>query len=219
MLDDFAGTIQTDGYPVYLSYAKDRPDLVLAACWAHARRYFYEAVEQTPGLANWMLHQIGLLYQVEAPLRETQAGATLRQRERACASGMIIKRIHRVLQAKRRAHRPELLITKAINYTLGLWKQLECFLEDGRLEIDNNLVENAIRPTAIGKTNYLFYGAPESGQRSAIIYTIIENCKRLGVPPQEYLHDVLSRLPAMTNQQTHELTPANWAAQREVQVA
>lgn len=214
MLDDFAGTIQTDGYRAYLSYAKDRPELVVAACWAHARRSFYDARKETTGLANWVLHQIGLLYQVEAALREAQASATLRQRERACTSRMVIKRIHRVLQAKRRAHRPELLITKAINYTLGLWTQLECFLEDGRLEIDTNLVENAIRPTAIGKKNYLFYGAPESGQRSAIIYTIIENCKRLGVPPQEYLHDVLSRLPGMMNHETAELTPANWLAAR-----
>ena len=214
MLDDFAGTIQTDGYPVYLSYAKDRPDLVLAACWAHVRRYFYEAVEQTPGVANWVLHQIGLLYEVEASLREAQVGSTLRQRERACTSRMIIRRIHRLLQAKRRGHRPEKLIAKAINYTLRVWEQLECFLEDGRLEIDNNLVENAIRPTAIGKKNYLFYGAPESGQRSAIIYTIIENCKRLGISPQEYLHDVLTRLPGMMNHETAQLTPAHWLAAR-----
>lgn len=103
---------------------------------------------------------------------------------------------------------------KAISYTLGLWKQLVCFLEDGRLEIDNNLVENAIRPTAVGKKNYLFFGAPDSGQRSAIVYTILENCKRLGIAPHEYLHDVLSRLPGMTNRETHELTPANWLMAR-----
>jgi hypothetical protein len=108
------------------------------------------------------------------------------------------------------------MIDSAVRYALSLWPQLTRFIEDGRLEIDNNLVENAIRPTAIGKKNYLFFGDPEAGQRSAIIYTIVESCKRYGINPQEYLRDVLSRLPSMTNQQTHTLTPANWAAARRV---
>ena len=108
---------------------------------------------------------------------------------------------------------------KAIAYALSLWPQLERFLEDGNLEIDNNSVENAIRPTAVGKKNWLFFGAPEAGERSAIIYTILENCKRLGINPQDYLHDVLSRLPSMTNQQTHEITPTNWLTARTEAVA
>jgi hypothetical protein len=79
------------------------------------------------------------------------------------------------------------------------------------VEIDNNLVENAIRPTAIGKKNWLFVGEAEAGERSAIIYTLIESCRRRGLDPYAYLRDVLTRLPMMTNQQVHEVTPANWA--------
>ncbi len=86
--------------------------------------------------------------------------------------------------------------------------------DDGRLEIDNNLVENAIRPTALGKKNWLFIGHPDAGQRSAILYTILENCKRQGINPRECLQDVLSRIPAMTNRQTSDLTPTNWLAAR-----
>jgi len=108
----------------------------------------------------------------------------------------------------------------AIAYTLNLWTELLRYRDDGRLEIDNNLVENAIRPTAIGKKNWLFIGHPAAGDRSAIIYTLLANCRRLGINPRDYLHDVLSRLPAMTNRQTRSLTPANWlAAARESQAA
>ena len=101
---------------------------------------------------------------------------------------------------------------QAISYTLSLWPQLLRFRDDGLVQIDNNLVENAVRPTAIGKKNWMFFGHPDAGQRSAIIYTLLESCKRHGINPQEYLHDVLLRLPSMTNQQTRSLTPAAWLA-------
>ena len=81
----------------------------------------------------------------------------------------------------------------------------------GGLEIDNNLVENAIRPTALGKKNWLFIGEADAGERGAILYTIIETCRRRGIDPNAYLKDVLTRLPRMTNHQVHEVTPAAWA--------
>ena len=91
---------------------------------------------------------------------------------------------------------------------------LTVFLTDGRVEIDNKLVENAIRPTAVGKKNWLFIGADAAGERSAVLFTITENCRRLGLNPYEYLRDVLTRLPTMTNQQTHTATPAAWAKEK-----
>jgi hypothetical protein len=100
---------------------------------------------------------------------------------------------------------------KAIDYILGLWPLLGVYLEDGRVEIDNNLVENAIRPTAIGKKNWLFIGEADAGERGAILYTIIENCRRRGIDPYAYLRDVLTRLPTMTNWQIKDVTPAAWA--------
>jgi transposase len=97
---------------------------------------------------------------------------------------------------------------------LGQWRTLDVYLDDGRVEIDNNLVENAIRPTALGKKNWLFMGDAEAGERGAIIYTVIESCRRRGIDPYAYLKDVLTRLPKMTNHQIPEVTPATWAKAR-----
>jgi transposase len=100
---------------------------------------------------------------------------------------------------------------KAVSYALGQWKSLEVYLKEP--EIDN-LVENAIRPTALGKKNWLFFGDAEAGQRSAIIYSIIESCRRHGIEPYTYLHNVLTRLPSMTNRQIKDVVPKAWAAAR-----
>lgn len=100
---------------------------------------------------------------------------------------------------------------QAIDYALNQWPALLLFLEDGRLEIDNNLIENAIRPTAIGKKNWLFIGEAQAGQRGAILDTIIESCRRRGIDPHADLRDVLTRLPRMTNWQIKDITPEAWA--------
>jgi hypothetical protein len=103
---------------------------------------------------------------------------------------------------------------KAITYTLDQWPALGRFLTGGHIEIDNNLVENAIRPTAIGKKNWLFIGAAEAGQRAAILYTIVQSCRSRGLDPLAYLRDVLTRLPAMHTGQIPEVTPEAWAEAR-----
>jgi hypothetical protein len=101
----------------------------------------------------------------------------------------------------------------ALNYTLNFWTLLGIYLEDGRVEIDQNLCENAIRPTALGKKNWLFIGEAEAGERSAILYTIVECCRRRELDPYAYLHHVLTRLPSSTNWQIKDLTPDAWARQ------
>ena len=106
---------------------------------------------------------------------------------------------------------PQSGLAQAIDYALGQWPTLTVYLNDGRVEIDNNLVENAIRPTAIGKKNWLFVGEADAGERSAIIYTVIETCPRQGLNPYQYLREVLSRMPTMTNHQIPEVIPATWA--------
>ena len=210
MLGEFRGTVQCDGYSAYASYAKQRPQIELAACWAHVRRRVHEALDEAPALAGWLLNQIAHLYRTERAVRTE--GPASRQAVRAAHSAMTTRRLEKVLRLKLPQHRPTSAMGSAIHYALSLWPQLLRFLEDGRLEIDNNLIENAIRPTAVGKKNYLFFGHPDAGQRSAILYTLLESCKRHGINPQLYLHDVLRRLPSMTNQQTRQLTPANWLA-------
>ncbi len=133
-------------------------------------------------------------------------------RRRPHQSRPIIQRLHNALlrfKATKR-HLPQSLMGKAIDYTLNDWPMLGVYLEDGRVEIDNNLVENAIRPTAIGKKNWLFVGEANAGQRSAIIYSIIESCRRRGIDPHAYLRDVLTRLPHLTNRQIKDITPEAW---------
>ena len=103
-----------------------------------------------------------------------------------------------------------------MDYTLSQWSTLEVYLQDGRVELDNNLVENTIRPTALGKKNWLFIGDAGAGQRSAIIYTVIESCRRRGLDPLSYLRDVLSRLPKMTNHQIPEVLPVAWAKAQQL---
>lgn len=212
----FTGTLQCDGYAGYRAFAKGRdPVITLAGCWAHVRRKFYEAAESSPRLAGWLLGQIQQLYRIEAHLREQRAGPALRAAIRASESRPIVKRIERVLIRLKtsRRHLPQSLLGTAIDYALGQWPTLEVYLVDGRVEIDNNLVENAIRPTAIGKKNWLFIGDAGAGQRSAMVYTVIECCRRRGLDPFAYLRDVLTRLPQMTNWQIPEVLPSAWGKQ------
>jgi transposase len=209
----FTGTLQCDGYAAYRAFANSRPQPIeLAGCWAHVRRKFHEALEAAPRTAGWVLHQIQNLYRIEARLRERRAGPKLREAVRASESRMIVRRLERALVKLKagKNHLPQSLLGIAIDYALGQWPTLEIYLADGRVEIDNNLVENAIRPTAIGKKNWLFVGEAEAGERSAIVYTVIECCRRRGLNPFAYLRDVLTRLPNMTNHQIPEVTPAAW---------
>jgi transposase len=214
---DFTGTVQCDGYAAYPAFARQHPrPLVLAGCWAHVRRKFHDARDQSPKLTGWFLRQLQHLYRVEAELRELRAGPRLRAAVRASHSRVIVERLHRALVRVQPRMLPKSLLGEAIAYALGQWPTLTVYLGDGRVEIDNNLVENAIRPTALGKKNWLFVGADTAGDRSAILYTVIESCRRRGLDPYAYLRDVLTRLPALTNRQVVEITPANWARFRPV---
>ncbi|HEY4051814.1 MAG TPA: IS66 family transposase [Acidobacteriaceae bacterium] len=215
---NFSGTIQCDGYSAYDRFAKHRAiegwPVLLAGCWAHARRGFYEALDHAPKEAGWVLIQIGHLYDIERTLRRQRAGPVLRDAYRTSQSAPICRRIQRVLQRWYITRRflPRSTMGKAVSYTLGQWQSLEVYLKEPEIEIDNNLVENAIRPTALGKKNWLFFGDADAGQRSAIIYSIIQSCRRHDIEPYTYLRDVLSRLPTMTNRQIKDIVPKAWAA-------
>ena len=219
MLKDFKGVVQSDAFPGYACYAKTKDGIKLAGCWAHVRRKFDEARTESSRLAAWFLKQIVNLYDIERISRKERAGPNLRQAYRSAGSRMIVERIKKALEIKKKKHLPGGLMGKAISYTLDNWNELMVFCEDGRLEIDNNLVENAIRPTALGKKNWLFIGHPEAGDRSAILYTILASCRRLNINAREYLTDVLSRLPSMKISEVASLTPANWLAKRTQKAA
>ena len=216
--EDYAGKLQCDGYSAYPAFAKTREKLDLFGCWAHLRRNFFEAQQQAPRMAGWVLNQIRHLYRWEEELRQSRAGPLLRQVRRSSHHRMVLERLHRALNKLQTRYLPQSLMGQAISYALNQWPLLERFLEHGEVEIDNNLVENAIRPTALGKKNWLFFGSEEAGQRSAVMYTLIENCRLHGVEPYTYLKDVLERLPRTTNQQVAQLTPLNWKLARQPQL-
>jgi transposase len=217
---DFSGTVQCDGYSAYDHFARRRAvegrPVLLAGCWAHARRGFYDALEHAPKEASWILIQIGHLYDIERTLRRQRAGCALRDAYRTSQSQPICRRIHRLLQRWYLTRRflPKSTMGKAVSYALGQWESLEVYLKEPRIEIDNNLLENAIRPTALGKKNWLFFGDADAGERSAIIYSIIASCRRHGIEPYTYLHDILRRLPSMTNRQIKDIVPKACAAAR-----
>lgn len=213
--ENFAGKLQCDGYSAYPAFARDHSEVDLFGCWAHARRNFFEAQEQAPRVAGWFLNQIRLLYRWEQELRESRAGPVLRQVHRSSHHRMVIERLHRALVKLQTRYLPQSLMGQAIGYALNQWPLLERFLEHGEVEIDNNLVENAIRPTAVGKKNWLFFGSEEAGQRSAVIYTLVENCRMHAVEPYTYLKDVLERLPRCTNRNVDQLTPLRWQQARQ----
>jgi transposase len=214
---NFRGTLQSDGYAAYPAFARAHnaragsEAIVLAGCWAHARRAIYEAREGRPNTCAWLLRQISALYQIEARLRENRAGPNLREAVRASESVPLLRRIRAAILTLRKPSLPQLAFTKAINYALEQWPALERFASDGRIEIDNNIVENSIRPTAIGKKNWLFMGSADAGERAAVLYTVIESCRRRRIDPQAYLRDVLTRLPKMTTSQIPGITPEAWA--------
>jgi hypothetical protein len=211
----FTGTVQCDGYSAYRAFANTRGQSIrLAGCWAHVRRKFYEALESSsPRTAGWILRQIQQLYRVEAHLREQGTGPRLREAVRASQSRPVVERLqHALVRLKGSGrHLPQSLMGRAIDYALSQWSTLGVYLDDGRVEIDNNLVENAIRPTALGKKNWLFVGEASVGDRGAILYTVIESCRRRGLDPYGYLREALTRLPQMTNRQIPEITPEAWS--------
>jgi len=209
-LKDFAGTIQTDAYEVYEALRKRQPGLQRIGCLAHARRRFYAAARENLADAVWFISQIGRLYQIEDEIRELSPEERYRiRRERAPAIWQSLK-----LRAGELAPRylPKSTLGSAVRYFTNEYGALIGYLQDGRYEIDNNLVENAIRPTAVGRRRWLFIGHPDAGWRSAVLYSIVGSCRRRGINPQDYLTDILGRLPEAKASCLTELLPANWKA-------
>ena len=216
MLKDFGGTVQTDGYAAYGSHNASRPEdrkLKLGNCWAHARRYFFRAQDES-AFAKAVLKDIQELYRVEAGLREAGAGAQQREARRGAESAPMLAALKAKLESHRPHHLPQSLTGKAIAYTLERWDGLTMYVGNGEMEIDNNLVENAIRPSALGKKNWLFFGSESGGWQNAVMVTVVQNCKMHGINPEEYLKDVLGRLPHIKADEARELTPAKWLAAR-----
>ena len=213
MLGSFAGTIQTDAYGVYPSLVRSRPGLARIGCLAHARRKFHEALGDEPGQARWFLLQFARLYWIERQNRHADDETRRAQRQlEAPPLWAVLRQRLEELDPARPGSRvlAQSPLGKAVRYTLAGWDALQGYLAHGRFEIDNNLIENALRPTCVGKKNWLFIGHPDAGWRSAVIYTLLVSARRRGHDPVAYLGDVLRRIPSATPLTLPELLPANW---------
>ena len=211
LIEGFKGVLQSDAYSAYESYAREHPEVTWVCCWAHARRKFFEAERENPKAVRLVLLIIGWLYECEAMWDEHKLTASNRRRHRQKHYPRRLYWLKKVALGLRERALPKSGLGKACDYLLKYWEPLTRHLEHGDTRLDNNLVENAIRPSAIGKKNWLFVGHPDAGQRSAIIYSVVVSCQRRGIDPLAYLRDVLSRLPAMTTKDDlTPLLPSNW---------
>ena len=211
-LGSFAGVLQSDGYVAYRNLGG--PGLVFAGCWAHARRGFADTLKTCRGdpAATEMLGLIARLYAVESRARAQGASAEERLAMRQAHSVPLLAVIKDRLVALRQAALPAGGVGKACDYALGQWERLTVYAGNGEVEIDNNWCENAIRPLALGRRNWLSIGSEEAGPRVAAIASVFETCRRLGINVREYLLSVLPRLPTWPAARVGELTPAAWLA-------
>jgi transposase len=213
LTDEFEGVLQSDAYDAYAAFAKTHPKVTWAGCWAHARRGLFEAQRESPRIVTAMLRLIGRLYQRERDWDAANLSPGQRAIERAKPEGLArtLRAIRKLALRTRERVLPKSLLGKACSYLLNQWEPLSAHANLGITKLDNNLVENAIRPSCIGKKNWMFFGHPDAGQRSAIIYSLIVSCQRRGIDPLAYLRDILTRLPAMTTRDDlAALLPANW---------
>lgn len=216
VLADFKGILQTDAYQVYESLAKlrnagkEKPDIILAACLAHVRRKFHDALDNDKTRAEAALAIIKRLYAIEAEAREQKMSAETRHVHRQARGAPVIMAEFKAWLTEQAADPgllPQSPIGKAVAYALGRWTTLQVYLTDGRLEIDNNLVENAIRPVALGRKNWLFCGSHEGAKRAAMILSLVGTCKLQGIEPFGYLRNLFEKLPVWLASRLKELLP------------
>jgi transposase len=207
-LQGFQGTMQSDAYEVYAALERKDSALRRIGCLAHARRRFYQALRESVEEAVWFISQIRELYRIEDQVRcLNPADRCQIRQEQAPAIWAALQKHAQELQPKLL---PKSTLGKAVSYFLNEYDALLGYLQDGRFEIDNNLVENDIRPTAVGRKRWLFIGHPQAGWRSAVIYSMLISARRRGLNPQDYLTDVLARLPSHKITHLPELLPGNW---------
>jgi transposase len=211
-LGEFAGILQTDGYSGYEKVGGK--DMVHAGCWAHARRYVFQAVQLNKKdlLALGIVAEIDRLFELEAEAKAAGLGAEERLELRRQKAEPIVEGLKERIESARASTLPRSVLGKACNYAMGRWGQLGRFLDYGQLELSNNLAENAIRPVAIGRKNWLHLGSERAGPRVAAIISIVETCRRLNIPVRNYLASVLPGLADFPINRIAELTPTALAA-------
>ena len=221
LLHNYKGAVQSDGYEAYSIY-ENKKGVLLLGCWAHARRKYTEALKEDKAGAEYALEQIGLIYGVES-MADDQG---LDYQQRAALRGKLAYPILCAFEKWVVNYYPKALprgrMHKALTYTYSLFQRLSRYHLDGRYRIDNNLVENTIRPLALGRKNYMFCGNHDAAENAAIMYSLLGCCAASDVNPREWLTDVLTRIPYYNNDYSLDLAdllPHNWKAAHELSKA
>jgi transposase len=205
-LRGYKGYLQADAYTGYDRLYAGR-EIIEVACWAHTRRKFFEA-RDTDARADEMLALIGELYAVEKFARPLNAAG--RQQLREAQARPVLARIKVWLKARVLDTLPKSPLGQALTYALNQWTALTRFVENGALEADNNLGENALRPICLGRKNYLFVGSDAGGRSAAILYSLVRSCERHRVNAFDYLRDILIRISTHPASQLDDLLPHRW---------
>ena len=211
ILKNYQGYLQTDGYAAYKQF-DDVEGITTLNCWAHARRKFIDAQDFDQAKASEVLMQIQLLYAVDKHCSENNYTADETKNYRQQNAVPILKTLHETLQTQLTNSLPKSPLGMALQYTLARWDKLNVYTLDGNLRIDNTLVENSIRPVAIGRKNYLFAGNHEAAERSAMLYSLFATCKLHHVNPIQWLTYVFENINDQKINNIEQLLPQNYAA-------
>lgn len=209
LLKNFKGFLQTDGYQVYEEYGR-RDDITLVGCMAHARRYFEKALDSHREKAQHVIELLQKIYAIEREIKDqnlTEDKIIILRKEKAMP---LLADLKLWLDEHLYSVTPQSPLGKAIGYMHSRWENLTRYIDHSFLQIDNNLVENAIRPTVLGRKNYLFSGSHEAAQRSAIFYSFIGSCKMNEINPEEWLADILDKIKDTKSSHLHTLLPNSW---------
>jgi transposase len=220
-LKSYAGVLQADAFSGFGQlYGPDRPagEIVEAACWAHARRRFFELADlKKAPIAIEAVRRIDALFAIERAINGLSVDERLRLR--AERSRPLVSDLEAWLRQNRSRLSSKAATAKPIDYLLKRWVAFTRFLEDGRVCLSNNAAERALRGIAVGRKNWTFAGSDTGGRRAAALYTLIETAKLNGIDPRAWLADVLERLPEHPAQRLHELLPWNWKPGQEQKAA
>jgi transposase len=209
ILKDFKGHLQTDGYQLYDDFGQ-REHITLLHCMAHARRKFSEAQQNDKVRSEYVLKYMQELYAIEEYARNNKLSFDQIYQLRQQKAGPILEHLAKWMKEAYTQVTPKSNIGKAFAYSIERWEALSLYASNGMLRIDNNPVENSIRPVAIGRKNYLFAGSHQAAQESAMIYSLLGTCKLHKINPWEWLKDVLTRIPDYPINRIKELLPYNW---------
>lgn len=214
ILKDYRGGLHSDKIAAYQKLA-ERKIITWFPCWSHIRRKFFEAETGDPELRKWVLRKIRYLFMLErvAWARSEEERLKIRQEKEMPIINELIERIKtRLVEGKAL---PKSKLREALGYFCGLIPYLKNYTQHANARLDNNVAERAIRPLAIGRKNWLFFGSPEGGESGAVIFSLVQTCRGLGVNPREYLEDIFGRLLSHNAQRLHELLPDQWLLSRQ----